>query len=163
MTAPDLPLSQRLLSQTPLTRGELARLQEAATALERAAEAGIAQPLLRGKNIAVLCGEPGCACADAFAEAATRLGARIARLTPDAALRRGETGATQDTARLLGRMYDAVECDDLPAAVVQQLQRSVEVPVFNGLARPDHPWQQLLPGVADPARRLQALLVATLA
>lgn len=158
-----LSLSQRLLSQTPLSSGELARLQDAASSLQRAAEAGISQPLLRGKNIAVLCGEPGCECAQAFAEAAAHLGARIARLTPDAALRRGDAGATQDTARLLGRMYDAVECDDLPTEVVQRLQRSVEVPVFNGLARPDHPLQQLLTGVADRAHRLQAVLVATLA
>jgi ornithine carbamoyltransferase len=99
----------------------------------------------------------------AFAEAAAGLGARIARLTPDEALRRGEAGATQDTARLLGQMYDAVECDDLPPEVVRRLQRSMAVPVFDGLARPDHPLQQLLAGVADPARRLQAVLIATLA
>lgn len=156
-------LTQRLLAQVPLSAEELQVLLGSAEALRRAAEAGIDQPLLRGKNIAVLCTQANCESADAFTRAATRLGARVARISPDTTLQHGEAEAARDSARLLGRLYDAVECDDLPDEVVERLQRSVGVPVYNGLARRDHPLQRQLPADADRDFVLQALLVATLA
>lgn len=167
-----LSLTQRLLAEVPLSADELQMLLGSADALRRAAAAGIEQPLLRGKNIAVLCNEADCEAADAFTRAATRLGARVARISPDAALQRRDTDAApqrseadavRDTARLLGRFYDAVECDELPDEVVERLQRSISVPVYNGLARSDHPLQRQLPADADREFVLQALLVATLA
>lgn len=158
-----LSLTQRLLARVPLSAEELQMLLGSADALRRAAAAGIEQPLLRGKNIAVLCNETDCEAADAFTRAATLLGARVARISPDAALQRGEADAARDTARLLGRLYDAVECDELPDEVVERLQRSIGVPVYNGLASRDHPLQRQLPADADREFVLQALLVATLA
>ncbi|WP_395699954.1 hypothetical protein [Aquabacterium sp.] len=158
-----LSLTHKLLAQMPLSTDELQVLLGSAEALRRAAAAGIEQPLLRGKNIAVLCNQADCAAAEAFTRAATRLGARVARISPDTALQRGEADAERDTARLLGRLYDAVECDELPDEVVHRLQRSIGVPVYNGLARRDHPLQRQLPAEADPDYVLQALLVATLA
>jgi ornithine carbamoyltransferase len=122
-------------------------LVEMATALRRAAERGADQPLLRGKNIALLCTDPACKAAASFDAAATRLGARVSRVQPDPTLLDADGGSV----RMLARLYDAVECEDLPNEVAQRLQHLIGVPVYNGLARPDHPLAQLLSSLPKPA------------
>jgi hypothetical protein len=44
-----------------------------------------------------------------------------------------------DAARLLGRLYDAIDCCDLSSEVVEQIEAHSGVPVFNGLASSAHP------------------------
>ena len=77
-------------------------------------------------------------------------------------------------ARLLGRLYDAIECDDLPAQLAIDLERDAGVPVFNGLGGPEHASCMLarMMSSADASADevaenrhyvLQAMLVRTLA
>ena len=77
-----------------------------------------------------------------------------------------------DAARMLGRLYDAIDCCDLPAPLVEQIEAHSGVPVFNGVARPEHPLRQLIvdaraaqgalpaaPSADEQRRALQALIV----
>jgi ornithine carbamoyltransferase len=161
------PLQRHLLSQTPLDAATASALLAAARALK---ESGEAEAPLRGKNIAMMCGSDS-SDARLFAEAAARLGARVARIEPAPAWLRGESQPGADTARLLEHLYDAVDCEALPPGFARHLQEQVGVPVYDGLARADHPIFGLLgalepPGqastAADRCLLLQAALVSTL-
>jgi ornithine carbamoyltransferase len=154
-------LHLRLLSSEPLPEAQVQALFSCAQALRRSSEAGSVKPALRGKNIALLCSDPACKAAALFEKAATELGARVTRLPADPALPQGD-GAWRQTARVLGRLYDAVECDEMPLDAAERLQRDAGVPVFRGIARMDHPLQQARPEGLDPRYLTQALLLAML-
>jgi ornithine carbamoyltransferase len=121
-----------------LSRREVLALLETARALKHAGRSGTARRLLRGKNIAVLSDAPAEAPVHSFDRAATALGAQVAHIRPqDAGLTIGHDVSA--TARMLGRLYDAIECEGLDEPVVQALERHAGVPVFSGLALPAHP------------------------
>ncbi|MEW6706096.1 MAG: ornithine carbamoyltransferase [Pseudomonadota bacterium] len=149
-------LNQRLLSAEGLTPADARSLVDTAVSLRRAAQSGLAQPLLRGKNIAVLCVDPACRAAADFDKAASLLGARVSRVQPDQSLFNGEGSGV----RMLARLYDAIECDELPAELVQRLQRQIGVPVYDGLLQPGHPLGALLAQMQGPATPDDALYLA---
>jgi ornithine carbamoyltransferase len=160
-------LHRHLLSQQPLDAATAGALLAAARSLRESGDAGAP---LRGKNIALMCGSDSGE-AQLFAEAAARLGARVARIEPAPGWVRGESQPGTDTARLLEHLYDAVDCEALPPGFARHLQDQVGVPVYDGLARADHPIFGLLgelvaPGQASAASDrcllLQAALVSTL-
>lgn len=161
---------RRLLAASPIDAADARALVATARALKRHTTGAAAMPL-RGKNIALMCALPGCDCARDFDEAATGLGARVARIEPEADWLRADAHIGRDAARLLEHLYDAVGCEEVPSGFAQRLQEDVAVPVYDSLARGDHPVFKLLPEVADPGtvpgpeeRRalLQAVLVRTL-
>lgn len=149
---------------------DVAALLASANGLWHAAEAGTTQPLLRGKNFGLLC-EPGeddaLDNAHLFRTAATALGAHVAQIRPSlSALATPQQ--VQHTARLLGRLYDAVECQGMAAALVQQIGRDAGVPVYDGVATVQHPTARLAEQLALEAplidrRRavVQAVLLST--
>ncbi|NML17656.1 hypothetical protein [Azohydromonas caseinilytica] len=140
--------------------------------LRSLAQAGTESPFLRGKHLALVSASVPSSSQDRVETAARRLGARVARLSALAV--QGEGARAQDTGRMLGLLYDALDCEDLPAAVLLRLREDCGVPVYEGLGRMDHPVALLLPclaGATDPAGSapednhcflLQALLVRTL-
>ena len=72
------------------------------------------------------------------------------------------------TARMLGRLYDAVECQGMAADLVHRLGADAGVPVYDAIASQRHPTAKLdgLLGGDSPAldkRRfvLQAVLLST--
>ena len=140
-----------------------------ARTLQRAAGAGKVQPLLRGKNLGLLCDVNDDSDAALFRRAAVELGAHVAHIRPS--LSESSTPQeVQHTARVLGRLYDAVECQGMAPALVQQVSDDAGVPVYDGIASRDHPTAhlaELLGGDASPAdnRRfvLQAVLLNTIA
>ena len=136
--------------------------------LQRAHEAGEAQTLLRGKNLGLLCEQGGSADATLFRQAAVELGAHVAHVRPNLSTFR-TSQEIHDMARLLGRLYDAVECQGLTPAQVQSLSKDAGVPVYDGLASSTHataPLAMLLLGIGPLADRrrfvLQAMLVQTM-
>ena len=143
-------------------------LVSSARALKRAALAGSTRPLLRSKNIGLMCDVQDSGEAELFRRAATELGARVARIRASA------SGVLtpedfQHTARMLGRLYDAIECRGLPCELVQQLGNDAGVPVYDGIASAAHPSAALVEmldgGAGDADNRryvLQALLVNTI-
>lgn len=157
------------LAFEPLPAGSADAVLTLARRLQLAALAGRSEPLLRGKNLGLLSEHEDSQDARLFHRAATELGAQVAQLR---ARLSAQTPATdlQHTARLLGRLYDAVECQGLPAALVSQVGAAAGVPVYDGVATAAHPTAPLserLGGGGSPAdhRRfvLQAVLLGALA
>lgn len=147
---------------------EQSALLASARALKRAALAGTSLKPLRGKNIGLLCDDPGSRDARLFAQAAAELGARVAQLLPSTSglLAREDV---PHTARMLGRLYDAMECQGLPADLVRQVRDGAGVPVYDGLASATHPSAALAGllegGAEDPDNRrfvVQAMLISTM-
>lgn len=162
------PLHRHLLSLAPLDGAAAQALLAAARSLR--AGPHDAAPL-RGKNIALMCGREAAGAAALFAQAASQLGARVARIEPATTWAGGEAQPAADTARLLQHLYDAVDCEALPHGFALGLQSLLEVPVFDGLARDDHPLFALLaalvppgsvPDAADRRTLVQAALLSTM-
>jgi ornithine carbamoyltransferase len=116
-----------------LPPGDEKALLDQARSLQRAAVAGRVQPLLRGKNLGLLCADDTQAQALLFRQAASELGAHVAHI----GMSLSEHSATRDvthTARMLGRLYDAVECQGLSSALVWQMADEAGIAVYDGLA-----------------------------
>jgi ornithine carbamoyltransferase len=170
MLSVNAPLHRQLLFQLPLEDPTARELLAAARSLREVACAPTPAPL-RGKNIAVIGGPGAAEIQEDFAAAAAGLGARVARIEPEVAWVKGEAAPGPDTARLLDHLYDAVDCEALPPGFALRLQEQLDVPVYEGLARADHPIFRLLPALApkggapdatDRRALLQAALVSTL-
>ena len=124
---------------------------------------------LRGKNIGILCDDPGGPAATLFASAASELGAHVVCI-PITLDDRSAVAVIRDTAVLLAKLYDAVECLTMPPLVVESMQASANVPVFLGLSSDTHRTAALAagitprPGEQPTARRriLQAALLQAL-
>lgn len=129
------PLHHRSLwSLEGLTGRDLASLLDTAQSLKAAELAGHPQQPLRGKNIAVMSESAEGLALQGFTAAATALGARVAHIRPS---------VSPETAQLLGRLYDAIECEGLPSDALRDIDRSAGRPVFNGLGEPGHPLRVL--------------------
>jgi ornithine carbamoyltransferase len=135
---PALPY-RRLWSPDLLSREDLVTLLDNAAALRLKAHRLNGWQPLRGRRFALLCSAPGPA-ADAFSRALGQVGGSVALLGAKAwAEQRDLPGA----ARLLGRLYDAIDGGDTSPALVEHIDRYAGVPVFNGIAQPDHPLRLL--------------------
>jgi ornithine carbamoyltransferase len=171
--SPRLPMgSVRPLSHDPALASlssldEKALLDQART-LQRSAAAGRVQPLLRGKNLGLLCADDTQAQALLFREAASELGAHVAHIGMSLS-ERSSAQEVAHTARMLGRLYDAVECQGLPSALVQQMAAVAGIAVYDALAGDEDLSMRLARQLGDEAelaqnRRfaLQALLLHTI-
>ncbi|NFW68239.1 hypothetical protein G0U75_03480, partial [Staphylococcus aureus] len=78
----------------------------------------------------------------AFEVAAADQGARTTFLEPSST-QIGHKGSVRDTARVLGRMFDAIEYRGASQDTVEQLAAWSGVPVYNGLTDAWHPTQML--------------------
>lgn len=141
---------------------------EQAAALWRAGRGGQARPWLKGRRLGLLCDDAGSADALLFRRAADELGAHVSHVKPTLT-ERTPAREVEATAKLLGRLYDALECQGLAHDVVLQLRLAAGVPVFEGLATDQHPtagWAARLGAEVPPdAARcavIEAVLVETL-
>jgi ornithine carbamoyltransferase len=123
-----LPLHDPSLPPPAWPPPDFTEVTAGASALRQAAEAGTPLAPLRGKHLALICTDAGCAGAQAFTLAAERLGARVSRLQPDASLLADTPSAVG--ARMLGRLYDGVAFGELTPEAASRLQRSAGVPVL---------------------------------
>lgn len=108
-------------------------LIEQARALQQAFASGRMLPLLRGRNIGLLCPDATTPEARLFREAAGGLGAQVAYIQANGFVGGGDSELA-NTARMLGRLYDVVVCQDLPPGVSQQLAALTGNLVCDGLA-----------------------------
>lgn len=136
--------------------------------LQSAAQSGKTQPLLRGKKLGLLCETDDDDEAALFRRAAVELGAHVAHVRPHLS-QQSTQREVQNMAQVLGRLYDAVECQGLAPELVRQVGDSAGVPVYDGIAAPDHALAGLsrqLAGDAPPADKqryvLQAVLLRTI-
>ncbi len=160
-----------VLAFDPIAPHDVTFVLDNARALQLAAEAGELRALLRGRKFGLLCEIDNASDGDAllFRSAAMELGAHVAHIRPSLT-ELSTPQEVQHTARMLGRLYDAVECQGMAPALVHQVGVDAGVPVYDGIASPHHPTARLveLLGGDAPAldkRRfvLQAALLSTIA
>ncbi len=121
---------------------ELLYLLDLSRDLKRAKYAGVEQPRLRGKNIALIFEKASTRTRCAFETASFDQGAHITYLGPSGS-HIGYKESVKDTARVLGRMYDGIEYRGFGQERVEELAAFAGVPVWNGLTNEYHPTQIL--------------------
>ncbi len=122
------------------TQREMRFLLDLGRDLKRAKYAGTEQQHLKGKNICLIFEKTSTRTRCAFEVAAYDQGANITYLDPTGS-QIGHKESMKDTARVLGRMYDAIEYRGFSQEAVEQLAAYSGVPVFNGLTDEYHPTQ----------------------
>ena len=146
---PDLQ-QRSVLAFERMSAHETSVVLDSARTLQRAARYGrtpalqtppLPQTPLRGKNLGLL-SEADDGDAALFRQAATELGAHVAQIRPSLS-GLSTPQEVQHTARMLGRLYDAVECQGMAAALVQQVGVAAGVPVYDGIAGQGHPTARL--------------------
>jgi ornithine carbamoyltransferase len=110
--------------------------------LKKAKYSGTEQPMLKGKNIALIFEKASTRTRCAFEVAAYDQGANITYLGPSGS-QIGQKESMKDTARVLGRMYDGIEYRGFGQDIVEELGKYAGVPVWNGLTDEFHPTQIL--------------------
>ena len=121
---------------------ELRYLLDLSRDLKRAKYAGTEQQHLKGKNICLIFEKTSTRTMCAFEVAAMDQGAGVTYLGPSGS-QIGHKESMKDTARVLGRMYDAIEYRGFGQEIVEELGQYAGVPVFNGLTDEFHPTQML--------------------
>ena len=129
----------KLLDFTPR---EIRYLLDLSRDLKRAKYAGNEEQRLVGKNIALIFEKTSTRTRCAFEVAAYDQGAHVTYLGPSGS-QIGDKESMKDTARVLGRMYDAIEYRGFAQDVVEELAAYAGVPVYNGLTDEWHPTQML--------------------
>ncbi|MCY6370234.1 ornithine carbamoyltransferase [Clostridium ganghwense] len=121
---------------------EINFLLDLAAELKKAKYVGTETKNLLGKNIALIFEKDSTRTRCAFEVAAHDQGAHVTYLGPTGS-QMGKKESVEDTARVLGRMYDGIEYRGFGQEVVETLAKYSGVPVWNGLTNEDHPTQIL--------------------
>jgi ornithine carbamoyltransferase len=122
------------------SKRDLSYILDLARDLKRAKYAGTEVQRLRGKNIALMFEKASTRTRCAFEVAAYDQGANVTYLDP-AGSHMGKKESVKDTARVLGRMYDAIEYRGSAQHIPETLAEYSGVPVYNGLTDEFHPTQ----------------------
>ena len=121
---------------------EIAGLLDLAADLKAKKKAGIPHRICEGKNIALIFEKTSTRTRCSFEVAAADLGMHPTYLDPSGS-QIGKKESIADTARVLGRMYDAIEYRGYGQTIVEELAKYAGVPVYNGLTNEFHPTQIL--------------------
>ncbi|AYE36687.1 ornithine carbamoyltransferase [Borrelia turcica IST7] len=124
------------------TQKEVKYLLDLSHNLKRAKYTGVEEQKLKGKNIVIIFEKDSTRTRCAFEVAAYDQGARVTYLGPTGS-QIGKKESIADTARVLGRMYDAIEFRGFSQQAVEDLAKYSNVPVYNGLTDIAHPTQVL--------------------
>ncbi|MFF4224080.1 ornithine carbamoyltransferase [Streptomyces abikoensis] len=133
---------RHLLKETDLTAEEFHGLIELAAELKAAKRTGAEERRLQGRNIALVFEKTSTRTRCAFEVAAADQGAHTTYLDPVGS-QIGHKESVPDTARVLGRMFDAIQYRGHGQDVVEELAANAGVPVYNGLTDEWHPTQML--------------------
>jgi ornithine carbamoyltransferase len=134
--------NRSLLSLVHHTDRDLLYLLDLSRDLKRAKYSGLDRQSLAGKNIALIFEKTSTRTRCAFEVAAYDEGAHVTYIDPNSS-QIGHKESMKDTARVLGRMYDAIEYRGAGQEIVEELAEFAGVPVFNGLTDEFHPTQML--------------------
>ena len=134
--------NRSLLTVQDYTQREFRYLLDLARDLKRAKYARTEQQHLAGKEICLIFEKTSTRTRCAFEVACHDQGAHVTYLDP-AGSQIGHKESFKDTARVLGRMYDAIEYRGSSQGGVEQLAKYAGVPVYNGLTDEYHPTQML--------------------
>ena len=124
------------------TEEEIRYLLDLSHKLKQEKKEGIQKPYLKGKNIVLLFEKTSTRTRCAFEVAGYDLGMGGTYLDP-ASSQMGKKESIEDTAKVLGRMYDGIEYRGFEQEIVENLGKNAGVPVWNGLTNEFHPTQML--------------------
>ncbi|HTN99884.1 MAG TPA: ornithine carbamoyltransferase [Microthrixaceae bacterium] len=130
------------LKELDFTTEEMRFLLKLSADLKAAKYSGTEARCLAGKDIALIFEKTSTRTRAAFEVAAHDQGASVTYLDPSGS-QLGHKESIADTARVLGRMYDAIEFRGSAHADVEELAKHAGVPVYNGLTNEWHPTQML--------------------
>jgi ornithine carbamoyltransferase len=131
-----------LLTLDDLTSDEIRHLLKLAAELKSAKRMGNEVPRLERRNIALIFEKDSTRTRAGFEVAAYDQGAHVTYIGPSGS-HVGHKETIRDTARVLGRMYDAIEYRGSQMRNLEELAHYAGVPVYNGLTDDAHPTQIL--------------------
>ncbi len=134
--------NRSFLTLRDFTPEEIKFLLMLSAELKAAKYAGTEQQRLKGKSIALIFEKASTRTRVGFEVAAYDQGAHVTYLGPSGT-QIGYKESMKDTARVLGRIYDAIEYRGFGQQVVEELAKYAGVPVYNGLTDEFHPTQVL--------------------
>lgn len=129
----------KLLDYTPEEIRYLIKLSKEFKSLKNT---GIPHQYLKGKNIVLLFEKTSTRTRCSFEVAGYDLGMGVTYLDPGSS-QMGKKESIEDTARVLGRMYDGIEYRGYEQSIVEELAANAGVPVWNGLTTEFHPTQMI--------------------
>jgi ornithine carbamoyltransferase len=133
---------RNVLTLDDFSGAEIRYLLRLAADLKTAKRAGNEVPRLSGKNIALIFEKDSTRTRSGFEVAAYDQGAHVTYIGPSGS-HIGHKESMKDTARVLGRIYDAIEYRGFSQHQAELLAAYACVPVYNGLTDLDHPTQIL--------------------
>jgi ornithine carbamoyltransferase len=133
---------KHLLKLADFSPEEITYLIELAAELKAAKKEGREEQKLVGKEIALIFEKDSTRTRCAFEVAAYDQGAHVTFIGPSGS-HMGHKETVKDTARVLGRMYDAIEYRGFGQDVAEELAEWGGVPIYNGLTDEWHPTQML--------------------
>ena len=133
---------RNFLTLKDFTPEEIIYLLDLAADLKDKKKKGVPVDHWRGRNVALLFEKDSTRTRCAFEVAAHDMGMGTTYLGPTGS-QMGKKESIEDTARVLGRMYDGIEYRGFKQSVVEDLARYSGVPVWNGLTDMFHPTQML--------------------
>lgn len=135
-------VNQSFLTLKDFDQGDIAALLQLAAELKLEKTLGNEVQRIRGKNIALIFEKDSTRTRIGFEVAAHDQGAHVTYLGPSGT-QIGHKESMKDTARVLGRIYDAIEYRGFSQKNVETLAEYSGVPVYNGLTNEYHPTQVL--------------------
>lgn len=129
-----------LLSLRHHTPEEIRAVLDLSAELKAQKRAGSERRRLTGRSIALIFEKTSTRTRCAFEVAAYDQGAHVTYIDP-ASSQIGHKESVKDTARVLGRMFDAIEYRGSAQSHVETLAEHAGVPVYNGLTDDWHPTQ----------------------
>jgi ornithine carbamoyltransferase len=133
---------KHVLKLSDFSPAEITYLIELAAELKAAKEEGREEQKLVGKEIALIFEKDSTRTRCAFEVAAYDQGAHVTFIGPSGS-HMGHKETVKDTARVLGRMYDAIEYRGFAQETAEELAQWAGVPIYNGLTDEWHPTQIL--------------------
>ena len=133
---------RNFLTLKDFTPEEITYMIDLAAELKAKKKAGELHEYYKGKNIALIFEKTSTRTRCAFEVAAHDMGMGTTYLDPSGS-QIGKKESIEDTARVLGRMFDGIEYRGFGQEIVEELAKYAGVPVWNGLTNEYHPTQML--------------------
>lgn len=121
---------------------EILYLIDLAAELKEKKKKGIPMDEFRGKNVVLLFEKDSTRTRCSFEVAASDMGMGCTYLGPTGS-QMGKKESIEDTAKVLGRMFDGIEYRGFDQSIVEDLAEHAGVPVWNGLTNQYHPTQMI--------------------
>lgn len=131
---------RNFLTLLDFNKEEIRYMLDLAHELKQKKKDGILGEELKGKNIVLIFDKSSTRTRCSFEVAASDEGAHVTYLSNS---HMNKKESIEDTAKVFGRMYDAIEYRGFGQDIVENLAKYSGVPVWNGLTDTDHPTQVL--------------------